>query len=884
MKRLINTLILVAAVCWQTAAQATLFNETETVAVDINGENRTDDGLLDIVFADGGDRLLSFKLELESRITRIGGQLLITIDNKSVKMGGAAHQYKGFGIDNVLVPDLFSIEFVLLTSQGSELKRWTVDNEPFEAEKNMVRFYYTEEEQADCKLRIAELGLHFSKSGVRRADEFITLIDDYFNTDARLKMMEQELAEVRPDSVETLEQSRQLTIDNVAVINNIKSRHFDTELDLSTSDPIGLIDHLREAEQTNRNVKKQLEYALSHIWETYYKKGMDWLNWGKEDRAEELFAKSVEAKTNYAPPHYQLALMDFESKLYNKVLDTCARIVTDMNPDSDTRYNTIKLAEKVMYIFIDSVGQYIDNKDVDGGFAMLSVCKDYCKRIKGIRRFEEFDKLSAQLYGTIHAKIVAQAREFYNASDLQKSTIFADSAANLRAEYPTFDIDATEESKLLNQLYLAWIAKGKSVSMEKPDEALFAFDQATHICRTHKAVSCTDELEKLAFASRTHKYMQMLTEAKSSLEDGYPDSALEQLDEAEKYRQTWNLKKIALADELRIEAYQQKYDGLMCEGDDAMKRKQPREAIAFYAAALTINKSQPIVADTAWSAKHRNASVMYVVNLCSLGVSYVEMFQMGKAGQQYQTALAVAEDAKITKIPDVQTALANLSAALSDGECSQAWFDYNVQAGAAERLIKQKEFLKARTVLQKAAGIARANYKCNLTDSVAKQRASDIETICRYQQMVNSVQPLLEQKEFQKALETYVAATEFFTDSCNNKFGIRHKPVYDYVFENQYSGLVDAAVVYYADCNELKKSLNLLNELNRRYFEAMWARESQEKLGIELARNDFREHPSADPKVKVLDYTHGEKWYNTLKKAYLQEWIDNSIENLKDEK
>ena len=129
-----------------------------------------------------------------------------------------------------------------------------------------------------------------------------------------------------------------------------------------------------------------------------------------------------------------------------------------------------------------------------------------------------------------------------------------------------------------------------------------------------------------------------------------------------------------------------------------------------------------------------------------------------------------------------------------------------------------------------------------------------------------------------------MAATEFFTDSCNNKFGIRHKPVYDYVFENQYSGLVDAAVVYYADCNELKKSLNLLNELNRRYFEAMWARESQEKLGIELARNDFREHPSADPKVKVLDYTHGEKWYNTLKKAYLQEWIDNSIENLKDEK
>ena len=884
MKRLINTFILAVAVCWQTSAQATLFNETEALAVDINGENRTDNGLLDIVFADGGDRLLSYKIELESRITRIGGQLLITIDNKSLKMSGAAHQYKGFGIDNVLMPDVFNIEFVLLTAQGSELKRWTVDNEPFEQGKNMVRFYYTEEEQADCKLRIVQVGLHFSKSGVREADEFITLIDDYFNTDARLKMMDQELAAVKPDSIETLEQSRQLTIDNVAVLNNIKSRHFDTELDLATSDPIGLTDHLRASEQTNRNVKKQVEYALSHIWESYYKKGMDWLNWGKGDRAEEMFVKSVEAKGNYAPPHYQLALMDFESNLYNKVLDTCVRIVSDMNPDSDTRYNTIKLAEKVMYIFIDSVSQYIENKDVDGGFAMLSVCKDYCKRIKGIRRFEEFDKLSAQLYGTIHAKLVAQAREFYNASNLRQSTVFADSAANLRAEYPTFDIDATEESKLLNELYLAWISYGKSVSVENPDEALFAFDQATHICRTHKAVECTSELEKLAFDSRTHKYVSMLAEVRDALNDGYPDTALEQLDEAEKYRQTWDLKKLPLADELRTDAYQQKYDGLMCEGDDAMKRKQPREAMAFYASALAINKTEPIVADTAWTTKNRAAAVLYVVNLCSLGISYANLLQMGKAGQQYQMALGVAEDAKVSKNSEVQTALAELLAALNDGECSQAWFDYNVQAGAAERLIKQKEFLKARTVLQKAAGIARANYKCNLTDSVARLRADDIETICRYQQMVNSVQPMLEQKDFVNALETYVAATEFFTDSCNNKFGIRHKPVYDYVFENQYSGLVDAAVVYYADCNELKKSLNLLNELNRRYFEAMWARESQEKLGIELARRDFREHPSADPKVKVLDYTRGEKWYNTLRKAYLQEWIDNSIENLKDEK
>ena len=881
MRRLACAFLFFVVVSQAAYSQSTLFNESQTVSVDINGDSRNDNNLLDIVFSDGGDRLLSYKLELESRIVRMGGRLLITIDNKSFKLNTEC-KYKGFSISKVLEPDVFKAEFVLLSGDGNEVKRWSVENEPFEREKNMIRHYYDEEEPlSNCKLRVVSVELHFSKTGVREADEFITLIDDYFNTDAHLKMIEQELDAICVDSVETLEQARQQTIDNVAVFNNIKSRQYDTKLDLAAYNPIDLLGHVSRVEQTNRDIKKKLEYSLSHMWETYYNKGMDWLKWGKGDKAEDMFVSSIKAKNNYAPPHYQLALMDFDSELYSKVLDTCARIVTDMNPDSDTRYNTIKLAERVIYIYIDSVSQFIEKKDVDNGFRMLSVCKDYCRRIKGVRNFEEFDKLSAQLYSTIHAKLISQAQNFFNDKDLRQSTLFADSAANLRAEYPNFDIDAKAESKLLNDLYLAWIAYGKSVSMEKPDEALFAFDQATIICRKHAAVNCTDELEKLAFDSRTHKYMQMLTEAKSSLDDNYPDTALEQLEEAEKYRQTWGLKKIALADELQVEVYQQKYDGLMCEGDNAMASKQPREALAFYAAALAINKSQPIVADTAWTTKNRNAAILYVVNLCSLGISYANMLQMGKAGQQYQTALAVAEDSKITKVSEVQTALADLSAALNEGECSEAWFDYNVQVGAAERLIKQKEFLKARLSLSKAAGIARANYKCNLTDSVVLMRSKDIETICQYEQMVNSVQPMLEQKEFQQALETYVAATEFFNDSCNNKFGINHKPVYDYVLENQYSGLVDAAVIYYAEINELKKSLNLLNELCKRYYEASWARDSQDKLGMELARRDFREHPSADPKVKVLDYTHGDKWYNGLRKAYLQEWIDNSVENLR---
>ncbi|MBR5166658.1 MAG: hypothetical protein IKW86_01165 [Salinivirgaceae bacterium] len=879
MKRLICTLSL-AAFMFGAWAQPILFQEQTTINTEINGGNRQDDELLDIVFSNGGDRMLNYQLEVTNKVSRSDDRLLITIDNRYFKIS-EEYKYKGFDISQVLVPSQFSAELVLLSKQDKEIRRWAVEKESFEQHRNMVTYYCDEEAGDGCSLRIASFSLHFTKADVRAADDFISLIDNYFNTDARLKMMESELAAIRIDSIELLEDYHRMTTDNAEIFSKIKSAQYSTRLDLANYDPLELMKQVSRMDQKNREAKKSIEYAINHMYETYYNKGMDYLNWGKGDKAETMFRNSINVKSNYAPPHYQLALMDFDDAKYYTVLDTCVRIISDMNPDSDTRYGTIKLAERIIYIFLDTVSMCIEKQDVDGGFKMLSTCKNYCKKIKGIRNFEEFDKLSAQLYGTIHAKLIAQAQQFYADKNLKESLTYADSAANLRAEYPTFDIDATAESKLLNDLYSAWIAYGKKVSMENPEEALYAFDVATSICRRHAAVTCTSELEKLAFDSRTHKYTQMLTEVRELLEDNIADTALVMLDDAEKYRQKWELKKLSLADELRTTAYQIRYDGLMCEGDNAMSRKQPREALAFYAAAFDIQKTQPIIADTAWVSKNRTATIQYVIQLCSLGVSYAEMLQMGKAGHQYNTALAIAEDGKVTKEPSVQAALAELSAALSEGECSKAWFDYNVQIGSAERLIKQKEFVKARLALSRAASIARANYKCNLTDSVAITRANDIEKICRYQEIVNTVQPMLEQKDYKGALEAYVEATNYFADSCNNKFGINHKPIYDFVIESKYSGLIDYAVIYYAEINELKKSLKLLDVLYRRYYEAMWAKTCQAKIGVELARRDFREHPKADPKVKVLDYTRGDKWFNTLKKEYLQEWIDNSVENLK---
>ena len=92
------------------------------------------------------------------------------------------------------------------------------------------------------------------------------------------------------------------------------------------------------------------------------------------------------------------------------------------------------------------------------------------------------------------------------------------------------------------------------------------------------------------------------------------------------------------------------------------------------------------------------------------------------------------------------------------------------------------------------------------------------------------------------------------------------------MFTSKYTGLIESGVKYYTRLGKPANALKLLDELYRRDFEPAWAKECQTELGVKLAQKDYQEHPEANAKLKVLDYTRGDKWYNNLKKAYLQEW------------
>jgi hypothetical protein len=136
------------------------------------------------------------------------------------------------------------------------------------------------------------------------------------------------------------------------------------------------------------------------------------------------------------------------------------------------------------------------------------------------------------------------------------------------------------------------------------------------------------------------------------------------------------------------------------------------------------------------------------------------------------------------------------------------------------------------------------------------------------------INELLNKEEFRAVIEDYVSLSKFYSDSCKNNFGVSHQNLYNYVFTNSNLGLINYCVRYYTEMGKTDTALILLNELCNRKYIASWSKESQIAVGTQLAILDreIESETPIDPKVKVIDYTKYNKWFNYLKKAYLQQW------------
>jgi len=817
--------------------------------------------------------VLTYKVKEYQKIIKSNNnlQLLLSVGNL---VNSEEINYLNFGITNFLKPSIVSYKYAWEDKDGTVLETKRIEKVPFKNGayllKNTIPDTYQE---TTYKLYLSELTLGFDATDVKKLDEFISTVDGYYNADARLNLLEQELIQIKVDSLELLEANYQKTLDNLKVFSHIKSSRFSSKLDLDTNDPVKLMSHLGRAEEQNKTLKKELEFARDNMHITYYRKGLDWQRWNNQPLANDYFNKSIKNKNTYAPPYIELAQFNFITKQYSSAIDTCKKVLITLKTDTDTRYKAVKLSESVIYVYIDSVKSLIELKEFNSAVALFEQCKQYAKNIPGIKLFAEFDDLQASLYQAYYNEMADKISSLIASDELMTAHMSLDSMTRFRTINARYLPDANKENNLLKSLYDAWIIKGKKfLETNETDSSLMALAKASDLCHRYSVISCTDDLNQLSAQAYQSQYNQFLDKTKQAIDDKLADSALILLNTARVLTQKNNVPANPIADTLFQAAKQLKYNELIIAGDQSYHRNQMREALAFYQESAVLESEIVLVTNPELPDKINATVQNMILMLCNLCESFIEALNLPEAQQRYSQANNLAIEFDLINNKEVSAALESLAEQLNLGKCNQWVQAFIVQISVAKKFIDKREFILADQALEKASEVNNSHKECLIDVHEYSELSRQISAMVNYQKQIKSIDELLNEKEYSDAVENYNQLTSFYADSCQNNYGIEHQPLDVFISTHPNNLFIDFGVRYYTELGNTDFAINLLEILRNKDYISAWSQISQETLGNKLALLDYENNPELNPKEKVLDYTKSDKWYNYLKKAYLLQW------------
>ncbi len=851
---------------------------TITISYNKNDRDRTFDNriLSTILESKGGnmsDLNLEYNIKEYTKITQYGTKITLWSSVSNLVLQGE-YDYKKFPIGKLLIPTQISFKATWQSAGGKVLYDEEFNKVKFKSGADLFKKKITDASKAEgSKLFLSDIKLYFSQKDFNKFDSFVKAVETYYDADAQLNMLNQELDKVRTDTLELLNEFLRITQNNEKYFDQIKKQRLSSKLNLRVIDPIGFNSHFGKTQVRNRDLKKQIEYTKKNMHEAYYKKGLDHLRWKNEDKAKSFFLKSCNKKDSYAPPFYELAHLDFKHKKYDIALDSCAIIMNTKKLDNDTRYNVLQLIDTIILVKVDEIKKHIDANETDMAFSKLEQCQKYIAGVEGVRRYPEFDEINELIYTGIYNGLAQVAQSSIDKGELYQAKIDIDTLMNFRTVGEKYYINPKKEQELLRLLHLKFVQKGDSLlKLNQSDSALSNLVNAQKICVKYQFVACNPKLTALLKQAYKEHYAHLLNITEQVIKEQLADSALSLLNKANKLQVTQHLTKNEKYDDLLNQANQLKYNDLIKEGDLASQGGDGRKALAFYNEAEKISASFIIDIDKTLPEKKQKAAAAYIIVICSQSETFVQALQLDKAQAGLSKCRGLEQQYNLQDNEEVTEAINKLAGLLNRGKCNEKQHDYNIQYGAATRFIADLDFENAKNSLQKARQIAKESKACNISIQQADSLSAEIQPISVYMEKLAEVYDLSNDKQYSAAIEEYEQAIKYYNKFVKNNFGIKCDSLFDFIIKYKDNELLNYAVVYYTELGEKQPALDVLNELYGRNYIASWSKDSQNTLGLFLANEDFAEDKDIDPKRKITEYTHDLFWFKYLKKAYLSHW------------
>ncbi len=822
---------------------------------------------------------LTFSYNQHRQILKRSNNLEFIVSVNNLKVRGD-NLYRGFDTQHSLIPK--KISFKLQWLNGNRILNTFTFNDVNvnSGTTDLVHMSITDTINSDTyKIKVMNIVFDYTEQNRQEFNNQVILIDKYYdeNLTARNRLRHLNNINSNRDYLSHLENLNELyrfrdTANSAEVyVNTVKQKDFYRFLPINTYDPEGLNNKLYRISEKARTLKNVCNDLINSFDEIYYERGIEMLARHNPGKADFYFNKSIEINPGFTPSHFQLARLYYNSGYIDKAIDKLFQI-RGMNPDTETKIQTVELARGIYKDFLLNASEMNSNGRYDEAIGTLTTAAQICRDFPEVKCRQTMDtEMVRAINGKYHLILNTVDINFRNNNLIEAEKVITD-AINFANQNRDFITNQSEIANKISILYRRYIERGDKLTYKKKyTQAINEYNNAARICNGYQQINCSDALKRGYNKARSGIYYSYLSNAERSFRTGNNKDAEGFADQAIAYRKKYDLKQSSKEDRLFLDIKQAIYNDEISEGKTLASKGMYQNALDKFSKAVTVQSEFNIRKNLKLNTYISSAAENLVLDIIADGKSKVSVNELSVARQLYKRAKNISEKYSVENNPKVFQAKTELKKLIFKRECINAQNAYDNIVSQAFDLVNNGKFIEADKKFDDALNQAKKYAQCEIDTKKTLAEKDYIYPAVKYLKYLKSVQTYLQRKNYKSAVGTYISAERYYEVQKINEYGINHILLFDFI-QKSYSDFIIYAVGFYTHNKDYDKAIDLLRELNRRQTKSKYTKEMQTVLATDMASRDFNIDPKGNYKTYIAKYTGGNKFFKYFKKAYKKQW------------
>jgi hypothetical protein len=411
-----------------------------------------------------------------------------------------------------------------------------------------------------------------------------------------------------------------------------------------------------------------------------------------------------------------------------------------------------------------------------------------------------------------------------------------------------------------------------NLNSRKYQDALAALVNAENFCKGIPGYVCNDTIELIRGDCHRGIYADYIGNANHQFALKKYNEAEVEINKAIDYQRQYqkyitdNKEALAIKEKIKIEQY---YVAMRL-GKDKMDAKDYRAAFSEFKKASDIEALYPVTKDRQLPELLKRSKLEVMLMDLAEAEKLVMANDLTRAREILRTAI---EEQKIYGLLDNQKLsqkIENLRKSIFSQECANAQKAYDDKISEASTAVADKDFIKAELLYAAAIQIAESNHDCGIGNELAMKGKSSVANPAQYQRLMNQCNELARGLQYGQAIDAYNKLTTFYNTNNIQSSGLVHPALEAYIntFE---TGFLLYGIDWFINSNNFDPAIFLIKQVRQRNLPKNEAKLQQRNLGRALAIRDMQKDPGMNPKIKVTEYTLGDKWYAVFTKEYIKQ-------------